>query len=226
MMLTQELKNRLIEIDAMAIGLSLNTGFTHPRIRAIQPALKAVGPAYTVRIPGRDNSMLCYAIEKAPEGSIIVVDRGHDATFAALDSRLTLMAKHRGLSAIVLDGPATNQNDLLALELPIYCTGFSAAPCHCLGLSGEKDIPVECGGVIVKPGDILLCDADGVIVLPEDYESVLQKAEIEMFEKAQLIEKVVGGARYLKSEAVDIEGFLSANISELIEKIKLECSIK
>jgi len=64
------------------------------------------------------------------------------------------------MSGIVIDGPATDKLALKRMGFPVFCTGFSPVTCNVTGTSGEAGIAVECGGAVVRPGDIIFGDAD------------------------------------------------------------------
>ena len=223
---TETLRDRLLAIAPAQFGHHIEHGFMHPRIKPVVPEMKLAGPAYTVRATERDGSALYYAIMKAEKGSVIVVDRGREDIFAIAGDQLVLMMKHRELGGLVIDGPATDRIGLAKLGFPVFCTGFSPVTTLCKGTNGVVDIPVQCGGAVVHPGDIILGDADGVIALsPESLtEELIEKAE-KMTKngllRAERIEKE--GYRFLKREDVDIEKFFEYDKEGLINRIKKEC---
>ena len=104
MKLTKELYDRIMATAPAQFGHHLEHGFMHPRITPVEPHMKMLGPAYTVRMTERDGSALYYAIMKAEKGSVIVVDRGSEDIFAPAGDQLVLMMKHRELGGLVVDG--------------------------------------------------------------------------------------------------------------------------
>lgn len=182
MSLSQEIINRFIKVDPATVGHYIGGGYMHPKMKPLKhDESKMVGPAYTVRIPGRDSAGLYYAISKAPKGSVIVIDRCGDDIFACCGEMVATYAQGCEMAGIVLDGPATDSIALENLDIPVFCTGISAVTTIILGVTGEVDIPISCAGAIVNPGDIVFGDADGVIVMPPDnYEEALKKAEISV----------------------------------------------
>lgn len=196
-MLSKETIERFMSVDPATVGHYIGGGYMQPSMKAVRiDDKKMVGTAYTVRIPGRDSCALYYAISKAPRGSVIVVDRCGDDTFACCGEMVATYAQGCGMAGIVVDGPATDSIALSRLSIPVFCTGISAVTTIIIGVTGEVNIPVTCSGAIVNPGDIIFGDADGVVVLPPDkYEDALTKAEIsvknevyqrEIFSKGQL----------------------------------------
>jgi len=222
--LSEETIARFMYISPAQIGHHIGHGFMHPRIKPVVPSFKMIGLAYTVRMTERDGSALYYAIAKADKGAIIVVDRGTNDIFACVGDQLVLMMKHRELGGLVVDGPATDRLGLEKLGFPVFCTGFSPVTTLCTGTNGEVGITIQCGGAVVRPGDIVFGDADGVIVVPEDYEELLAAAEkmtAAEQKRAERVEKE--GYRYLKRDDFDIEKFFEYDIQGVIGKIKKEC---
>lgn len=223
---TNELRERLLNIAPAQFGHHIEHGFMHPRIKPVEPYMKLAGPAVTVRAVGRDGSALYYAIMKAPKGSVIVVDRGEEEIFAIAGDQLVLMMQHRELGGLVIDGPATDRIGLGQLGFPVFCTGFSPVTTLCKGTDGAVQIPVQCGGTAVHPGDIILGDADGVIALsPETLTEDLISAVEKMTKNEQIRAKRITneGYRFLKREDVDIEKFFEYDKEALINGIKKEC---
>ncbi|GHV37339.1 hypothetical protein FACS1894187_13800 [Synergistales bacterium] len=222
--LSNEAIARFMKISPAQIGHHISHGFMHPRIGAVVPRLKMIGPAYTVRMTERDGSALYYAIMKAEKGSVIVVDRGTNDIFACAGDQLVLMMKHRELGGLVIDGPATDRLGLEKLEFPVFCTGFSPVTTLCTGSNGEVGIPIQCGGAVVRPGDIVFGDADGVIIVPDDYEELLAVAEkmtASEQKRAERVEKE--GYRFLKREDFDVVKFFEYDIQGVVDGIKREC---
>lgn len=197
MTLSKELIERFKSVDPATVGHYIGGGYMRPEMKPIRNEdFRMVGPAYTVRIPGRDSCALYYAISKAPKGSVIVIDRCGDDTFACCGEMVATYAKGCGMAGIVVDGPATDSIALAKLDIPIFCTSISAVTTIIIGVTGEVNIPITCSGTTVNPGDIIFGDADGVVVLPaNNYEDALSKAELsvkneiyqrEIFAKGQL----------------------------------------
>lgn len=220
--LSQDVRSRFMEVSTAAFGHHISRGFMHRRIKPILPSFKMVGEAYTVRMTERDITALFYGIMKAPKGSVIVVDRGSDDTFASAGDWLALMMEHRGLAGLVVDGPATDRIGLEELGFPVFCDGFSPVTCQILGTNGEVQIPIECGGAVVQPGDIIFGDADGVIVVPDDYEHLLQLAERSAANEKRRDERLAtdGSYRFMQREDVDVERFFEFDVKGALAEIK------
>ena len=135
-----------------------------------------------------------------------MVDRCGDDVYACTGEIVATVAKRRGLAGIVIDGMATDSIAIERLEFPVFCSGLSPVTTSLLGISGEYGVPVQCGGAVVNPGDIVFGDADGVIVIPPDRcEEFLKKAE-EANAREAITKKVI-----------EETGFVPANVDRLFE---------
>ena len=174
---TKEIIDRFMQTDPATYGHFVGVRFMKPQIKPINKHSKMIGPAYTVRILGKDSCAMYKAIEEAPKGSVLVIDRG-DPVYAAVGEMVARNAKAAGLAGIVLDGPATDSLWIEEMDFPVFCNGISVATTNVWGISGEFNTDINCGGAVVHPGDIVFGDADGVIVMePDNYEEKLIKAE-------------------------------------------------
>jgi len=209
-----------MHVDPANIGHSIEGGFMRKEIKPVSDTMKIVGPAYTVRIPQRDSTALYYAMMEAPVGSAIVVDKGGDDAYACVGEWVAAMAKTRGMAGFVIDGPATDKLALLQLGLPVFCTGFSPVTSRLDGVCGEVQIPIQCGGAVVKPGNIIVGDADGVIVVPDAYERYLADAEKKGAIEQKRREDVRRGYRWDRRGDFDVVKFYGADVAAAIEKFK------
>lgn len=223
MVLSKETIERFMKVDPAAIGHYIDSGFMNPRIKPIYKSAKIIGPAYTVRMPGRDSCALYYAMQKAPKGSVIVVDKCSDDLFACTGEFVATMAKCLGLAGIVIDGPATDSIGIEKLEFPVFCTGLSPVTSMITNISGEVNIPIQCGGAVVNPGDLIFGDADGVMVVPEDYEELLEKAEVKTEAEEKLRKKLAEGYQYTKRDDFDVVKFFEFDMKSVIADIKKQC---
>jgi 4-hydroxy-4-methyl-2-oxoglutarate aldolase len=166
--------------DAMNRMNSMNAEI-NPIIRGFTVA----GPAVTVQCMVGDNIMVHKAIYIAERGDIIVVDaRGHKNT-ALWGYIMTKACKPRGIEAVVIDGSIRDIRENIQERYPIFCKGSVPAGSQ-KSWGGNINVPIQCGGVHVYPGDIIVGDDDGVVVVPKyRAETVLQKAKerIKMEEK-------------------------------------------
>ena len=134
------------------------------------------GPALTVKARPGDNLMLHKALNMAQEGDIIVVSNGGDRSQSLLGEIMAAYAKFKKIGGLVFDGPIRDVRELYELGIPIYATGSTPGGPFKEG-PGEINVPIACGNIHVAPGDIILGDADGAIVIPrQDAAALLEKA--------------------------------------------------
>ncbi|HQT79411.1 MAG TPA: RraA family protein [Rhodopila sp.] len=156
----------LARAEPATIGHFLHTGFMDPGIRALQQDLRVAGTAVTVRLPGPDFSMVHYALGQVRPGDILVLDRCGDHKHAVTGGAVIYAARAAGVAAVIIDGVATDIGELRRYGVPIWCRGISPITGKMLGLGGGFCVPVSCGGVAVNPGDAIVADECGVLVLP------------------------------------------------------------
>jgi len=149
---------------------------------------RIVGQAVTVRIPSIDSTLCHKVVEIAQPGDIIVIDRCGDTTHACWGAAMTLAASLRGVAGAVIDGSVTDILDIRKMEFSVFYRRLSPLTTRILGLEGEINVAVQCGGVIVNPGDLVIADVNGICVLPPasaraiiDHASREQEKEKEQF---------------------------------------------
>jgi len=135
-----------------------------PAIKAMGRSGPLVGTAVTVLCRPEDNLMIHAAIDLALPGDVIVVSAGGGTTTALVGEMVSRWARHRGVAGFIIDGAV---RDVEALALPTYARGTNPrAPFKVA--AGEVGYPVGIGGLTVSSGDIVVADADGVVVVPQD----------------------------------------------------------
>jgi regulator of RNase E activity RraA len=139
------------------------------------PVPRIAGPAFTVRCPPGDNLMLHAAIYRAGPGSIIVVESG-DVDYALAGGNVCAVAHRHGIAGFVLDGLIRDLGEVRDLGFPVFARGVIPKPGtkNQVTLLGE---PVRCGGVHVRPADLVVADEDGIVVVPSGQkEEILRQA--------------------------------------------------
>ncbi len=136
-----------------------------PGIRPLWPGVPHVaGPAFTVRCPAGDNLMVHAAIHRAAPGDILVI-QGGDADFALSGGNVCGWAQRRGVAAFVADGVVRDAAEVRERGFPLFARGVIPIPGAKEGPGGING-PVRCGGVAVHPGDIVVADEEGIVVVP------------------------------------------------------------
>ncbi len=180
------LVERFRAFDAPTISDRLNRLYTmceaiHPLTRQAPTVL---GPACTVKVYPGDNLMVHKALDVARAGDVIVVDASSATTFAVLGDLVSQKARHRGIAGFVVDGLVRDLPAILDMhDFPVFARGFTPiGPLH--RGPGEINYPVSVGGIVVHPGDIIVGDLNGVVVVPrgcadEVIETLEARAEVE-----------------------------------------------
>ena len=191
-----ETRNALNSISVATITMQLlKRGIRNISMAGIRPlnapVQRIVGPAYTLRyVPWREDlstpDMLGradypprLAIEQAPRGSVLVIDGRGRGDIAVVGDLLVERLKIRGVAGVVSDGGVRDCDEALAVGLALYVSG-PAAPASVAGhAAADIETPVACGGVAVFPGDIIVGDADGVVVIPQALAAEVGRDGIE-----------------------------------------------
>ena len=158
--------------DVMGRNCAMN-----PRIHLVSSPKKQMmsGVAYTVKARGGDNLALHAALNLAGEGDVIVVSNEEDSTRSLIgEVMMSYLRYTKKIAGIVLDGPIRDIDEIGKWDFPVYCTGTTPGGPYKEG-PGEINVPIACGGVSVMPGDIILADPDGVIVIPQKDASTILK---------------------------------------------------
>jgi len=163
--LDRSLFDTLVRAEPATIGHFRNWGFMDPMIRAMQPDVRIAGPAVTVRAPGVDGTVVGYALGQVRPGDVLVIDRCGDHRHAAFGGLVAYACKVAGLAGVIIDGVATDIGEVRKYKVPLWCRGLSAVTTKRIGLAGEFCVSVSCGGVNVNPGDVIIADECGVVVL-------------------------------------------------------------
>jgi RraA family protein len=147
--------NRLYGLDASIRCLS---GGNH----------RLIGPACTVKVYPGDNLMVHKALDIARPGDVVVIDAGSSSHNAVLGDIVSTKAQHRGIAGFVIDGYVRDVGKINELNFPVYARGETLiGPLH--RGPGEINYPICCGGVVVAPGDIIVADVGGVVVIPRGH---------------------------------------------------------
>ncbi len=156
----------LEQTETATVGHWRHWGFCDRRIQPLLRRRRVAGTAVTVAIPGLDSTLLHHALGLLRPGDILVVDRLGDDRHACWGGGVTVAAKASGAKAGVVDGPCTDLEEIEVSDFPMWCRGMAPITTRLLDMGGRLNHPVSIGGVVVMPGDAVLCDDTGVLVLP------------------------------------------------------------
>ncbi|MGW5887744.1 RraA family protein [Priestia megaterium] len=140
-----------------------------PTIKPLKESYKVAGRAFTVKMPVGDNLVVLKAIREAKPGDVLVIDAKGDTYRAIAGDFIVGMAQTLGIKGIVVDGVIRDIEGTKQLNYPVFCKGTTIAASSKAGM-GEVNIPISCGGQTIHPGDIIVGDADGVVVIPQYFE--------------------------------------------------------
>lgn len=165
------------------------------RIKPLDPAnADFVGPALTAFAYPADIVGVMGALAEARSGDVILVANDGYLGTALLGDLVAGMMKNKGVAAFVTEGLARDKVGILATGLPVFCAGIVPTSPATNG-PGTVGAPITCGGIHVRPGDIVVGDADGVVVVPLDRaEAVLATLDAVRAAEAKAIAAVEGGA--------------------------------
>ncbi|MDB5318728.1 MAG: Dimethylmenaquinone methyltransferase [Phycisphaerales bacterium] len=145
------------------------------RLYAVNPGIRCLtsdehricGPACTVKVFPGDNLMVHKALDVIEPGDVIIVDAGGSSMNAVLGDLISTKARHRGAAGFVIDGLVRDLQSIQELiDFPVFARGTTPiGPLH--RGPGEINFPICCGGVVVNPGDLIVGDAMGVVVVPQ-----------------------------------------------------------
>ena len=192
-----ELLALLRAAEPATIGHFRHVGFMAPEIRCLTTGyVRIAGTAVTARCYGADTTIVHYALGQLRPGDVLVLDRAGDRRHAACGGGVAFAAREAGCAGIVIDGMATDIQELREYGLPVWARGLSPVTGKRQFGQGEFCIPVSCGGVAVEPGDAILADENGVLVIkPHEIRAAAERAiGMQQAEKGTL-ERLARGER-------------------------------
>lgn len=169
-------------------------GNMDPAIRPVALGMQCFGPAFTVRCWPADNLTIHRAVELAAHGDVLVIDGGSGRDTALLGDILVYAARLRGVAGIVLQGLVRDSAAIAAQGLPVFASGATArGPVK--ETLGAVQIPIQCGGVLVRPGDLVAGDDDGIVVLPREQAAAVAERIRLIHEREEQVKKALAAGR-------------------------------
>ncbi|MFC8676810.1 fumarylacetoacetate hydrolase family protein [Streptomyces griseorubiginosus] len=207
--LTPERREALTSLSVATLASQLRkrglSGCYVDGVRPVRPDLRMVGTARTLRyLPLRDDLFARHgggmnaqkrAVESVLPGEVLVMDARREADAGTLGDILALRALRRGAAGVVTDGGLRDSAAVAGLGLPVYSTSVHSAVLGRKHVPWDTDVPIACGNALVQPGDVIVGDADGVLVLPPRLldELIVDSVEQER-QEAFIAERVAEGA--------------------------------
>ncbi len=187
-----------------------NQGTMDSGIKPIDPKSHMVGRAVTVQCFPGDNLALHQGIYAAQPGDVLILDCHGYTEAGHFGDIMALACKMQGIAGVVIDGSCRDAEDIRELGLPVFVRTFNPSGTVKASL-GKVNVPVSCGGIRVNPGDIIIGDCDGVVVVPQECEDeVFAKAKAKFEKETHIVEALKQGRTTL-----EIYGF-----DKLIEKLQ------
>lgn len=167
----------LRQVTTGSLGHLTDFGFAAGLQPLVRPA-KAVGPAFTVRIPQLDAVAVHYALNLIEPGEVLVIDTSGERRRACWGGVVAHAAAQAGVEAVIVDGPVTDWEEITVSGPPVWCYQGSTSSItgRRLGLEGAVLVPVQVGGAVVHPGDMVFADSDGVFFVAADHALEIARA--------------------------------------------------
>ncbi|WP_338567654.1 RraA family protein [Erwinia sp. E_sp_B01_3] len=168
-------------------------GTLHGRIKPVSPEMKVAGPAITVEVRPGDNLAIHAALAIAQPGDVIVVDGKGDLSCALIGEIMTTQAQASGIAGIIIDGAVRDADALIANKFPVFSAGLN--PCGpTKAIPGRVNSPLSVAGASVEPGDLVVADCDGVVIIPRDeVAAVLELAQKKLDSETRRIAAIKEG---------------------------------
>ena len=177
-------RQRLLAFTTAALSDAMGKrGAMDHDMHCLSANCRMAGPAVTLRVHTADILMVGIALSKCPRGSVLVIDGQGELNTALWGEVSTMAARLRGLQGVVIDGAVRDHANIRRDRLPVFARNAGGAE-----YAGETGIPIQCGGLVVNPGDWVVGDEDGVVVIPADRLASVMKTAAQLLE----VEKKIG----------------------------------
>ena len=185
------------------------SGLLRPYMRPIYPTARMAGSAVTVSCQAGDNLMIHAAIEVCQPGDVLVVTTTSESTDGMFGELLAVSARAHGVVGLLIDAGVRDVADLTTMDFPVWSKAISAQG-TVKATAGSVNVPVVCAGAAIAPGDVIVADVDGVVVVPRQ-----AAAEVVRLGNERLVKEEKSRERLRKGElGLDFYG-LRAKLAEL-----------
>lgn len=165
---TDELRELYQAVCPSSIGHMTDFGFI-TSLKPFQKDFHFVGNAVTVQLPHMDSIAIHKAIDVVQPGDVLCVNTCNEYDRAPLGELVGYSYKKKGVAGVIIDGCITDVKALQAMDLPIFCRGVSALTTRSVGIEGMINVPIAIDNVVIKPGDLVVADDDGIFVVDSEF---------------------------------------------------------
>ncbi len=159
-------------------------GLMRPYMRPIYPTAKMAGPAITVLSTPGDNLMIHAAVELCQAGDVLVVTTTAESTDGMFGELLGTSLRARGVAGLIIEAGCRDVADLTAMQFPVWSKAISAQG-TVKATPGWVNVEVSCAGALVRPGDVIVADVDGVVVVPRERVPEVAEASDQRIKKEE-----------------------------------------
>ena len=168
-------------------------GLMAPYMRPIYPTARVVGSAVTISSQPGDNLMIHAAVEVCKPGDVLVVTTTSESTDGMFGELLGVSCMAHGIRGLIIDAGIRDTAELTELNFPVWAKAISAQG-TVKSTGGSVNIPVVSAGTIVNPGDVIIADADGVVVVPRDWAAeVVRLGQIRLEKEEKIRQRLRNG---------------------------------
>lgn len=190
---TEEMRKLFEQIDPSSIGHLTDFGFIKT-LKPFQKDFHFVGNAVTVQLPRVDAVAIHEAIDVVQPGDVLCVSTNGEYDRAPLGEMVGLSYSLKKIAGIVIDGCICDVKALQKMGLNIYCRGISAMTTRAIGMEGLINVPIAIDHVVIKPGDLVCADDDGIVVIDPKYAMELgQKALAKQNREPATVARIKAG---------------------------------
>ncbi|HLK50586.1 MAG TPA: 4-carboxy-4-hydroxy-2-oxoadipate aldolase/oxaloacetate decarboxylase [Bryobacteraceae bacterium] len=160
------------------------TGLLRPYMRPIYPAARVAGPAVTVSCQAGDNIMIHASIAVCQPGDVLVVVTTSESTDGMFGELLGVSCQAHGIAGLIIDAGVRDTTELTGMNFPVWAKAVSAQG-TVKSTPGDVNIPVVCAGAMINPGDVIIADADGVVVVAREKAAEVAQASQQRLAKEE-----------------------------------------